>query len=303
MNVCACESGRENDAWNNNKNLPPTHHHIKSFPLHSFIHRSFPLTRDMWKPVLALFLYSSLVLVTAKPLNNLQVTLRGHKYEISDVETVQDLQRALEKSSGVDPKQQGRVLFGGKKLSGSLEEAGVTDGAQLNLVKTKSSSKPSVSTPSVGAPTTGSSAASSTTTATPDMNNQLNEFMKSMGGDGNKTPDMKESMEAMGNMMNSPIFQEFMSDPDKLEESRQMILSNPLLKNVMAGMPGMEELLNDPVAWREAMQAAANLYKNMDPQDLMNAMMGDGGGMPSGMFDGLDSTPMAALDELSEGED
>ena len=62
-------------------------------------------------------------------------------------------------------------------------------------------------------------------------------------------------------------------------------------------------MLNDPVAWREAMQAAASLYKNMDPEDLMKAMMGDGGGMPSGMFDGLDSTPMAALDELSEGED
>jgi hypothetical protein len=32
--------------------------------------------------------------------------------------------------------------------------------------------------------------------------------------------------------------------------------------------------------------------------------MGEGGGgMPSGMLDGLDSTPMAALDELSEGED
>ena len=34
-------------------------------------------------------------------------------------------------------------------------------------------------------------------------------------------------------------------------------------------------MLNDPVAWREAMQAAANLYRNMDPEDLMKAMMGE----------------------------
>jgi len=250
----------------------------------------------MWKRLSLVIACSSVLFGDAKPLNNLQVTLRGHKYDISDVETVQDLQQALEKSSGVDPKQQGRVLFGGKRLNGSLEEAGVTDGAKLNLVPGKTSTK---SKPSVSAPSTATSSSTP-----PDMGDQLNEFMKSMGnGDGNP-PDMKESMEMMGNMMNSPIFQEFMSDPEKLEQSRQMILANPLLKSMMAGMPGMEEMLNDPVAWREAMQAAANLYKNMDPQDLMKAMMGDGGGgMPSGLFDGLDSTPMAALDELSEGED
>ena len=55
--------------------------------------------------------------------------------------------------------------------------------------------------------------------------------------------------------MNSPIFKEYMSDPDRLEESRQMILNNPMLKSMMAGMPGMEDLLNSPEAWREAMQA------------------------------------------------
>ena len=72
------------------------------------------------------------------------------------------------------------------------------------------------------------------------MNAQLNEFMKSMGaGDGDGAPpNMEEAMSQMGSMMNSPIFQEFMSDPEKLEQSRQMILSNPLLKSMMAGMPG-----------------------------------------------------------------
>lgn len=81
-------------------------------------------------------------------------------------------------------------------------------------------------------------------------------------------------------------------------------------KNMMSGMPGMEELLNDEEAWREAMQAAANMYKSMDPNQLMQSMMGNMGGldgMPSGngLFDGnLDNNAAAAaLDELSEGDD
>ena len=117
--------------------------------------------------------------------------------------------------------------------------------------------------------------------------------------------------------MNSPIFKEYMSDPDRLEESRQMILNNPMLKSMMAGMPGMEDLLNSPEAWREAMQAAAAMYENMDQNDLMQAMMGGAGGMPGGgmpgsgmpgggmpgLFDDTKINEMAALDELSEGED
>lgn len=78
---------------------------------------------------------------------------------------------------------------------------------------------------------------------------------------------------------------------------------------MMAGMPGMEELLNDPDAWREAMQAAAQMYQNMDPNQMMSMMggMGDMGGMPGagGLFDGTldNSAATAALDELSEGDD
>ena len=77
---------------------------------------------------------------------------------------------------------------------------------------------------------------------------------------------------------------------------------------MMAGMPGMSELLNDPNAWKEAMQAAASMYKNMDPTQMMNAMMGNMDGLPGagGLFDGnnLDNNAAtAALDELSEGED
>jgi len=57
------------------------------------------------------------------------------------------------------------------------------------------------------------------------------------------------------------------------------------------------------------MQAAANLYKNMDPEQLKSMMngamppgMGGMGGMGGGLFDGnnMNSAASAALDELDE---
>jgi len=61
------------------------------------------------------------------------------------------------------------------------------------------------------------------------------------------------------------------------------------------------------------MQAAAAMYQNMDPNQLMNSLMGNMNGMDGmtgsgGLFDGLDNNPdnkaaAAALDELSEGDD
>lgn len=71
---------------------------------------------------------------------------------------------------------------------------------------------------------------------------------------------------------------------------------------------GMEELLNDKDAFREAMQAAASMYENMDSDELMQAMMGGAAGMPppnfgaDGALPGMPTSP-SALDELSEGED
>ena len=143
---------------------------------------------------------------------------------------------------------------------------------------------------------------------------QLDGLMKGMpgGGEGGM-PSMEESMKAMGDMMNSPVFKEYMEDPEKLEESRQMILQNPMMKSMMAGMPGFDEILNDPDKWRETMQAAAEMYKQMGSGmgDLMSGMMGGmggGAGLPGLGGAGGDGMPTLggsseALDELSEGED
>lgn len=291
----------------------------------SLVERSFsvvPIVYSVFKKKMRVFSLLvtglSVSLTWAKTPMSVQVMLRGKTYDVEDVTTVSELQERVGEISGVDPSKQGRVLFDGKRLNSdqTLEAAGVASGDQLNIVPGKSSSKKKKSSSSAGV-----AAAAAAATAAPTSNSAmadilkgagldpsaLDDMVKNMGGGDGEAPSLQESMEMMSGMMNSPIFQEYMNDPDRLEESRQMILNNPMLKSMMGGMPGMEELLNDPSAWRDAMQGAAQMYANMDQDDMMKAMMGGAagaGGMPPGLFDGMENAQASsALDELSEDED
>lgn len=255
------------------------------------------------------------------PIRNVQVTLRGKKYDVEDVNTVQDVQDKVKEMSGVGDQL---VLFEGKRLESGevLSDAGVAEGAQLNMVptSTKKTKKSASTTASAGAAAATATASTVTAAEASDPmqdylkkagidTDQLDEMVKNMGigsGEGG-APSLKESMETMSGLMNSPLFMQYMQDPEKLEQSRQMILNNPMLKGMMAGMPGMEELLNDPNAFREAMQAAASMYQDMDKDQLLSAMMGGmSGAPPPGLFDGtLDQSAAAAaaaLEELDEDD-
>jgi hypothetical protein len=269
------------------------------------------------RTVFTLFLSATLLgrwlAAASAPVPNVQVTLRGKKYDVTDVRTVQDLQDRIEEVSGILAPQQGRVLFDGKRLESTdvLADVGVADGAQLNIVPSSKAAGKVKKTATTTESKTDSAAMMEDYLRQAGLDgDKLDELMKGMSGSDGKVPSMEESLGMMNEMMNSPIFQEYMSDPAKLEESRQMILNNPMLKSMMAGMPGMEDILNDPEAWREAMQAAASLYKNMDKNQLTQAMMGMGGmggGMPDfggNMFDGTldNSAAAAALDELDEDD-
>jgi len=217
-----------------------------------------------------------------------------------------------------------------------LSEAGVEKGDQLNCVPSKKSS--SKKTTSAAAATTVAAAAPA---AESSADSSLADMMKGLGLDGADAaaaagaagglddmisklmsggmggagaggmPDMAESMKMMKELTNSPMFSEYMNDPEKLEESRQMILSNPMMKSMMASMPGMSDILEDKDAWAQAMMAAAGIMKSMDPEDMMKMMeMQSGGGMPgggmggmggAGLFDGAGAS--SALDELSEDDE
>mmetsp|Transcript_26359 Transcript_26359/g.39934 ORF Transcript_26359/g.39934 Transcript_26359/m.39934 type:complete len:259 (-) Transcript_26359:994-1770(-) len=247
------------------------------------------------------------VILAGTPIRNISVTLRGKKFDVEEATTVQDVLGHIKNAAGVD----GRLLFSGQQLAeaDSLEDLGVKEGDSLQMVpktpKTSTTKKKKTKSTSskidTGKPASSPNGNGGKPGGMPDMS----EMFKNSGG----MPSMEDSMDMMSNMMDSPMFQEYMSDPEKLEASRQMILNNPMMKNMMGNMPGMKEILEDKDAFREAMTAAANMYKNMDPETLKEAMMGGGMGMPnagdmSGLFGGTSNDEtQSALEELSEGED
>mmetsp|Transcript_31751 Transcript_31751/g.36447 ORF Transcript_31751/g.36447 Transcript_31751/m.36447 type:complete len:339 (+) Transcript_31751:120-1136(+) len=308
------------------------------------------------------------------PISNVQVTLKGKKYQIDDVTTVAELQERLEEQSGISPSKQGKILHQGKRLSvtstggGHLSEAGVSAGDQLNCVPAKKKSSTSSSSTKKKSSSASSLTSAAATAAAPAASggapgsdtNSLAEMMKGfgLGGEGGGEggaggpggldamiqkmmsgaggaggadggmPDMKESMAMLKELTNSPLFSEYMNDPTKLEESRQMILQNPMMKTMMSSMPGMSELLDNKEVWAQTMIAAGQMMKNMDSEDMIKMMEAQaagmaGGGMPGGMSGAMGGgagaggmpdmsslfgdnptlSTTSALDELSEGED
>lgn len=289
----------------------------------------------------------------AAPITSLSVTLRGQRYDIDQVTTVRDLQEKLEQQSGIQAKQQGRIIFGGKSLAPDtvLEEAGVpNDGsASLTIVpaanpsssssktkkKASSSAKKSTTTtaskrPSSSSMSSGGIKISKDASKMPSFDkSRVEEMMQKMGGEG--MPSLEESIKSMSEAMvrgwltfrfvstqflpfpphnnnnnetcqKNPMVQQMLSDPEKLEQMRKMILLNPMLKSMMGNMPGFDDLLNDPDAFREAMQASADLYKSMDSDTLLNSMMGGAAAASGNLFDGSMDNSASALDELDEDD-
>lgn len=215
-------------------------------------------------------------------------------------------------------------MFGGQKLNPTdvLEDVGIEDGSEISIVPS-SKKKTKKSTSTVAASSTNDAADGDSTKSSQsdaaggnmmtDMlkaagvdTEQLQELMKSMpGADGEGPPDMMKSMEMMQQMMKSPMFKQFMNDPERLEQSRQMILQNPMMKSMMSSLPGFEDIINDKEKWRDTMISAAQMYQNMSP-DMMKAMANMSPGMNMnmpGMGDVNSSPAFAGLDELPEGDD
>ena len=215
-----------------------------------------------------------------------------------------------------------------------LSDLGLTDGSVLNVVpkKKKSSSSSSKSLNAQMNPNKAQNSAKAVNDN--DLNKQMNQMeemlkaqgidpeeLKNMLPEDGKMPDPADAMKMMQDMMSNPVFDEYMNDEAKLEESRQQILNNPMMKAAMQNIPGFNEILNSKEMWRDTMRAAAQMYKNMGPEELSAMMnMGMGGGMPGmgggmpgmgGMGGGMPNmndlfggnSGTSALDELSEGDD
>jgi len=75
--------------------------------------------------------------------------------------------------------------------------------------------------------------------------------------------NLGEYEKMMETFMDSPLMQEFLSDPEKMEMSRQALLNNPMALQLMKSMPGLEEILHDKEKWRERMLASKAQFDAM----------------------------------------
>jgi len=259
-----------------------------------------------------LALAASFVAVIASPDNALNIvcTLRGKKYDVS-ASTVAQVKTALQEQAGLEAEKQG-IIFKGRKLEEGevLEEAGVSDGDIINIVPQKaSSSKPKQVNLSDGfgeddmddeVPKSGSSDSLFSQSAGLEdamKGMDLDGMMEAMGGkegiqsmmkqfglDGPVTQEkVEQAMSQIKTMFQNPAMKQFFEDPEILEQSRQQILSNPMLMNAYEAM-GMGDLIRNPETFRNQMLSFKKLMENPEAFAALGSSMG------------------AAADRFEEGE-
>ncbi len=165
--------------------------------------------------------------------------MAGKRYEVN-ASNVSELQKEIKDTAGLSEDQQS-VLFKGKLLNpdDDLESAGVVAGDVINVVPSKRQRTEKGE---------ASACAWGRINATHDQSAQgeLEGNGKSSGlggaggfgdlgglgglGDLNIPPEQYEK--AMGDMLNSPMMDDFFASEEKIEESRQAILDNSALKEV-----------------------------------------------------------------------
>lgn len=222
---------------------------------------------------------SLLALAAAGPVN-VNVTLRGKKYQVNGA-SVGEIQAEMEKVAGLHKGQQS-VLYKGKLLSSDddLAAAGVTDGDTINVVPSK---RPKSERSAPASSGSGGGAVESGSGGFPGLEG-LGGGLGGMGGLPGMPPGMadmsqEEYQKMMGEVLNSPMMDEFFGSPEKIEESRKAILENPMLKQAMGQLPGFSEMLEDADKWQESMLQAKEM---MEAQRTMLQKQNDTGGAPFG---------------------
>lgn len=89
------------------------------------------------------------------------------------------------------------------------------------------------------------------------------DLMNNLGSLPGFPGDMAEYEKMMESFMDSPLMQEFLNDPEKMEMSRQALLNNPMAMQMMKSMPGLEDILHDKDKWQERMLASKAQFDAM----------------------------------------
>lgn len=180
----------------------------------------------MFAIVFVLSMAVALVSVAAMPPISVVASIKGKKYEIADVETVEEFTQKAEGLAGIEG-QQSSVLFRGKVLTSAdkLEEIGVTAGDVLMVVKGRKQRAVVDSSPT-----------DVSTGGFEDMNPDMNSEAYKKAMENANPEDVKKAMKAMDNLLDSDFVDEYFSDDERLENARQQMLQN--VDQYESQMPG-----------------------------------------------------------------
>jgi hypothetical protein len=157
-----------------------------------------------------------LAVVSAMPPISVVASIKGKKYEVADVETVEEFIEKAENLGGIEAGQSS-VLFRGKVLTSTdkLEEIGVAVGDVLMVVKGRKQRAVKSEVPEETGMATGLEGSM-------DMNSDAyKEAMKNANPE-----DIQKAMKAMDNLLDSDFVDEYFSDDERLENARLQMLQN-----------------------------------------------------------------------------
>jgi uncharacterized ubiquitin-like protein YukD len=221
----------------------------------------------------AFFIFAMIVaVVSAMPPISVVASIKGKKYDIADVDTVEEFIEKAEGLAGIEAGQSS-VLFRGKVLTVTdrLEDIGVAAGDVLMVVKGRK--QRAVKPDSADGESMGG-AVSAGFEDSMDMNSDAyKEAMKNANPE-----DIQKAMKAMDNLLDSNFVDDYFSDDERLENARLQMLAN--VDQYENQMPGFKEqalaIAQDPVKWREAMlQAKEQISKLKEQRDAMRSAKGE----------------------------
>lgn len=101
------------------------------------------------------------------------------------------------------------------------------------------------------------------------------------GAPANMEQLLAQLPQMMNGLMKTPMLQDYLNDPEKQKQSREAILSNPMLKGLLDSDPEFAKVVNDPDKWQQSMQAAKSLF-NADGSPVEPGAGASVGAAPAG---------------------
>lgn len=216
-------------------------------------------------------------LVGGNPLHNVQVTLRGEVFYVSDVSTTKELQDRLEEQSGWNATEQGNVTYQGKILEpmDNLAEVGIKSGDQVNLIPKRMADHWKMIQDmgegliSLRNQISNRGLHNSSTEQWKDL-----QVMTNLYRDLTKVPYMQDEMERFLEYLKNPDIADRATDPDRVESLRQIILNNPLLLKMLSeSSPSTKVALQHPDIWLRHVSSAVEEWKTLDGYQLWQRLV------------------------------